>query len=150
MTILALLISGPLYIAAALHILWAFGSTWPCKSEDQLIRTVMGARQRGKHSKDQNSYLFKMFVTLWVAMMIAIAATLPLIKIGWLYAPIKPWVLSILLGGQGAIFLLRGLAGYTSKWQQLTPLEPFRTLDKVFYSPICIALGSASLSLALS
>ena len=150
MTVLAPLISGPLYIAAALHILWAFGSTWPCKSEEQLIRTVMGAPQSGEHSKGQKSHLLKMFVTLCVAIMIAIAATLPLIQIGWVNLAIKPWIVSLLLSAQGAIFLLRGFAGYTPKWQKLTPLEPFRTLDKRFYSPLCIVLGAASLILALS
>jgi len=39
------------------------------------------------------------------------------------------------------VFLARGLLGYTKWWRQLTPEEPFASLDKKFYSPLCLWIG---------
>ena len=49
-------------------------------------------------------------------------------------------VCSLLLVLSG-FFLARGIAGYTDRWRQLTPEQPFARLDRKYYSPLCLVLG---------
>ena len=39
------------------------------------------------------------------------------------------------------VFLVRGALAYTSFWRRLTPQEPFATLDRTRYGPLCLAIG---------
>ena len=41
----------------------------------------------------------------------------------------------------GAMFFLRGTAGYSPRWRGRFTARPFRTLDFYLYSPLCLALG---------
>jgi len=43
----------------------------------------------------------------------------------------------------GAIFFIRGSAGYGARWRARFKEEPFRTRDFYIYSPLCLALGVA-------
>ena len=48
------------------------------------------------------------------------------------------------------VFILRGMVGFTRRWALLTPEQPFRRLDRTWYSPLCLALGLSFASLAWS
>jgi len=61
-----------------------------------------------------------------------------------------------LLGGAFAlallaaiVFLVRGTLGYTDPWAARTPEEPFRSLDRKIYSPLCLAIGLGFLFLVV-
>ena len=47
----------------------------------------------------------------------------------------------------GAIFFIRGTAGYSARWRARFTAEPFRTRDFYLYSPLCLALGVGFIAL---
>jgi hypothetical protein len=55
------------------------------------------------------------------------------------------------LGGfaLAAVFLARGIVGFTDWWTKLTPEPNFRLNDRRVYSPLCIALGLGFLALVV-
>jgi hypothetical protein len=50
----------------------------------------------------------------------------------------------------GAMFFLRGTAGYSPRWRGRFAARPFRTLDFYLYSPLCLALGVGFIKLLTS
>ena len=47
----------------------------------------------------------------------------------------------------GAVFFMRGAAGYGARWRARFKAEPFRTRDFYLYSPLCLALGVGFIAL---
>ena len=47
------------------------------------------------------------------------------------------------------VFLARGVLGYTAGWRARFPTEPFATLDRKNYSPLCLVLGAGFLILVV-
>ena len=48
-----------------------------------------------------------------------------------------------------AVFIGRGILGYTAGWRARFPTEPFATLDRKNYSPLCLWIGAGFLILVL-
>lgn len=119
---------------SALHLAWSLGSTFPCKDRDALVRTVVGRGGGGSAMPPRIS-------SALVAAATFLAALWPLIMQG----RILTFVPSPLVG-LGAIilvivFLGRGVMGLTPWFRRLLPEEPLVTLNRKYYSPLCIALG---------
>ncbi len=126
---IASLVFIPLLAISIVHLMWAFGSTYPVKSEKALAKTVAGFKGIEKMPPRLASFAVSvgtLFTGIW-ALSMADPAPSATLTIGGA-------ILSL-------IFLGRGVFGYTKKWQALTPEEPFRSMDKKIYSPLCIALG---------
>ena len=51
---------------------------------------------------------------------------------------------------RSAVFLGRGLAGYTSAWRRRFSEQPFARLDRLAYSPLCLALGAGFLAILIA
>jgi len=49
-----------------------------------------------------------------------------------------------------AVFLLRGVAGFTPWMARRHSAEPFATYNRRYYSPLCLALGAGFLSIAFN
>ena len=134
MTLLALLISFVLTAIALLHAAWAVGIVWPGKDAESCARTVVGARGITTMPSP---------LACWIvaATLLAVAA-LPLILIGRVGTALPDWLSGI--GGPivACVFLTRGILGYLPVWRRKCPEQPFATLDRRFYSPICLALGA--------
>jgi hypothetical protein len=47
----------------------------------------------------------------------------------------------------GAVFFIRGTAGYSARWRARFTAQPFRTRDFYLYSPLCLALGVGFIAL---
>jgi len=143
MNTLAFILCGTLFIAAAVHLLWALGSTWPCKDETSLARTVVGSRGITKMPPRWASFLVS--VCLFGAGLSALA----LRGIG----PIQIPQMIQLLGGMAlmAVFGLRGVLGVFPTFEKMAPEQPFLRLNRRFYSPLCvlIAIGFALLVVAI-
>ena len=88
-------------------------------------------------------------ITLAVAMLIAGAGLLPLMWTGVLLLPLDRQLLHLALWGLVAVFLVRGLITYTPFAKSVFVEEPFKTLNRRYYSPLCIALGCIFWVLAL-
>lgn len=128
-TFLAMAIAVELAAIAVLHVYWAFGGLWPGTDVDSLVRTVVGV-------KDMRSMPSRP-LTLAVAMALMAAGLPPLAKASLLpaFLPLVLVQACLLLGG--AVFTLRGVAPYLPFG---TPyrVEPFATLDRRFYGPLCL------------
>jgi Protein of unknown function (DUF3995) len=131
--LIALLVFVTLAAIALLHLAWGLGSAFPCRDRKRLAQTVIG--RRGEAGMPPNSS------SLLVAAAIFLAALWPLMMQGRILTSVP-----IVLRGVGAmvltaVFLSRGIVGLTPWFRSLLPEEPFVTLNRKYYSPLCIALG---------
>ena len=148
--IIALMLCFTLSCVAAVHVYWAFGGLWPAQDEAALARTVVGVKDLRKMPGRG--------VTLVVSILIAVAGILPLYVTGLLVPPMTiplpasllKGALPALLGELALIFLARGTLSYVGYFQKREAEEPFLTLDKRYYAPLCLALGSGYAFLALT
>ncbi len=133
---LASLVFIPLLAVSMVHMAWAFGATYPVKDEKMLARTVAGFKDIEKMPPRLASFAVSL---------LALGAGI------WGLALTDPST-SIILTAGGILlalaFLGRGIIGYTRRWRELTPEEPFATLDKKIYSPLCLFLGAGFLTLS--
>jgi Protein of unknown function (DUF3995) len=122
---------GIVLIAIALaHLLWSFGIMWPIRDRKLLAQTVVGTP--GIERMPPFYMSFGVFVLTAIACIIAFAVADPTSG-----GP----ALTVLALLAGLIFLVRGAVGYTAWWAARTPIEPFRSLDRKTYSPLCLILG---------
>ncbi len=130
MNTVAAALSFLLALIAALHAYWAFGGLWPATTERELINTVIGNAAMG--------HMPPVGMALTVAALILAMAVIPLALIGG----IKPvWFVRLAAGGAGLIFFARGVAGYFFSTIAWTPVEPFASLNRLYYSPLCLLIG---------
>ncbi len=134
---IASLIFIPLLAIAMVHVMWAFGSTWPVSDQKTLARTVTG---------------FKSVERMPPRLLSALVAVLALVAGIWALSLSGPERDPMLVGGGvllGLVFLARGIAGFTAWWRCLTPEEPFATFDKKVYSPLSLCIGLGFLFLTI-
>ena len=134
MTLLASTLCLVVLLLAAAHAWWAVGGIWPAASEASLAHGVIGD---GRHRMPPP----------WQCALVAAALA---IVGAW------PWLMVSFRGDQfvfigaiviGAVFFIRGSAGYSPRWRARFTTEPFRTRDFYLYSPLCLALGVGFIAL---
>ncbi|EFO32779.1 conserved hypothetical protein [Roseibium sp. TrichSKD4] len=140
-TTLAFLLFLVLSITAGLHVYWAFGGFWPAVSLEDLPKTVIGAKGI--------TQMPPTWMTLVVAALIFAAAVAPLVWVGIFPLPIPQLLVLTGMMGLTGVFLLRGVVGFTPYFGRLHAEEPFRTLDRLYFSPLCIAIGLVFLAVLL-
>ncbi len=133
MTGLAVCLTGILLGIAFLHLLWAIGFWFPIREEQSLAKAVVGS-----------SGVSKMPGAIPCAL-VAVALTFAAILPQQADFPFRDLLMSLI----AAIFILRGIAAYFPMWRALVPEEPFATLDRRYYGPLCLALGIGYLILVL-
>jgi hypothetical protein len=128
--ILAVVLSIVLALLAIAHAWWAVGGIWPADSEAGLARAVIG---------DGRVRMPPPWQCAAVAAALVAVAAWPWAIVAW------PGSTLVLIGSIviGAIFFLRGSAGYSPRWRGRFSAEPFRTRDFYLYSPLCLAIGVA-------
>ncbi len=137
---ISVLLSLLLAVIAFVHALWATGSNWPRENAEALVKTVVGAPGRTEMPARWQS--------AFVALCLLTASIWPFLLMSPQTFTILPTVLIDL--GTGAlitVFLGRGLVGLTPWFRRLLPTEPFLSLNRTYYSPLCIALGAGFLAL---
>jgi hypothetical protein len=128
----------PLLMVSLAHFLWSLGGTWPIKTELLLAQTVVGT-PNVKRMPPRWASLFVSVSTLGLGI-VALA----------LGDHTSGGILLTLLGVLLAIiFIGRGVLGYTSFWRVRFPTEPFATLDRKNYSPLCFWIGAGFLILVV-
>jgi hypothetical protein len=125
---------------AGLHAYWALGGRWPGRTETELARIVVG--------NVGVTHMPRPRMTAFVTAMLAIAAAWPLLILPLLRAHISGSVATAPTILIGAVFLLRGFLGYTEAMRRRHSAEPFATYNRLYYSPLCLALGGGFLILA--
>jgi hypothetical protein len=136
------LIAAFMFIAllavATAHFLWSLGRTWPIRTEKLLAQTVIGLRDIERMPPRLAS--FAMAVATLAAGILALSL-----------ADHTSGGLSLTLLGLpvAAVFLGRGLVGYTAWWAEKTPEPNFRLNDRRVYSPLCLLLGAGFVALVV-
>lgn len=138
---LAILLWVVLAAIAALHAAWGLGSHWPCASEEILVRTAGGTPDATKMYPPASCFV--------VAALLAGASVWPLFAAGLLHEAWPRWLTLLAGAGIAAVFVARGVAGYVPAWRRLQSAEPFATLDRRFYAPLCLFLGAGFIVLLL-
>ncbi len=138
--IIAWLLFIVLSLVAALHFLWASGSTWPVKDPKDFARTVAGV--------DSDKGIPGVGLTALVALLILAAAVLPLWTTHFIALPLPEWCRPTSMWVLFSVFFLRG----ASTWAlpNLPRAEPFRTLDRLYFAPLCLLLAAGYLGIAVS
>lgn len=139
------MIAGPLLFLilmaiAAIHVAWARGVTWPADDEASLVAMVIGSEGMSRLPPSKLTYIVAgaLAVGAVTALLLGFDVVLPENALGYVGA------------GYTAVFVLRGLLGYLPPWRKRHPVEPFATLDRIFYSPACILIGEGFFSLVSS
>ena len=127
-----------LFAVSMAHFIWALGRTWPIRNEKLLAQTVVGFKDIERMPPRLAS--FAVAVATLAAGIIALALAdhdsggLPLSLLGLPLA---------------AVFLARGVVGYTAWWADKTPEPNFRLNDRRVYSPLCLFLGLGFVALVI-
>ena len=119
---------------AAAHAWWAVGGIWPAASEPDLARAVIG---------DGRVRMPPPWQCAAVALALAVGAARPWLIMAWPDSRLV-FIGSIVVG---AIFFIRGTAGYSPRWRGHFTAESFRIRDFYLYSPLCLALGVGFIAL---
>ena len=139
---MSMLISAFMFIAllavSLAHLLWSFGRTWPIRDEKLLAQTVVGFRDIERMPPRLASFA--------VAVATLAAGILALAMADHDSGGITLTLLGIPLA---AVFLARGVIGYTPWWAGQTPEPNFRLNDSRVYSPLCLFLGAGFVALTI-
>lgn len=126
MTLLLILISIPLALVALVHAFWGLGIWVPIRDEEALVRAAVGAAGVTRMPGPIPCFLVAAGVVL-----VLVALWLP----HGLFRLIVLWPAAL-------VFLGRGGVTYSRFWRKMTPVEPFATYDRLYYGPLCLALGA--------
>jgi hypothetical protein len=132
---IAALFSLMMAALAALHAYWGLGGVWPAANEKALARMVVGTKDIEAMPSAISCLVVAVAlagIALWPFFL---TKSIPVFWPSWLTA-----------AGGAAIFLVflgRGLISYVPALRFLGPEEPFATLDKRLYAPLCLALAAA-------
>lgn len=139
---LASALSFGLLVIAVIHALWGAKVWWPIADETTLARTVVGQTGIEKMPPSLSCFL--------VAGALAVGALAPWAALDFFPLPETVGVFGrYLVAAFAAVFLLRGLAGYSGLFSRHFSEEPFRSLDRRFYSPLCLVFGAGSTAVFL-
>ena len=133
MTVLSAALTAGLLAVAAVHLLWALGVWWPTRDERALVRAVVGVAGAERMPGPIPCAL--------VAAACALAASLPWWPGGW------PRQAALFLASDA--FLLRGVMPWMRPWRRVALQEPFASLDRAVYGPLCILAAAGFLLLFL-
>ncbi|MDW4549379.1 DUF3995 domain-containing protein [Defluviimonas sp. D31] len=133
MMLLVLTLTTILMLLAVLHIAWGIGFWFPLRDETALARAVIGTPGRREMPGA-------------VACSLGASALLGAASFLW-WAPGLPR--DVALAATGTILAGRGIAAWLPAWRRHFPDEPFATLDRRLYGPLCLALGAGFWRLAI-
>ncbi|MEE9319556.1 MAG: DUF3995 domain-containing protein [Granulosicoccus sp.] len=131
MTLIAAVVFAVLSGIALLHAAWAFGVHWPAHDEQSLINRVIGKRGMTE--------MPGIGLTLLVVIGIASGGVCALWGARLVSLPLPEWLSSLSIVVLAIIFGLRGVASYLPG-PLSSSVEPFATLDRHYYAPLCLAL----------
>jgi len=131
-----------LTLVSALHFYWALGGLWPGRDRQSLAETVIGDGAR----RDMPPA----WLTLAVAVLIFAAGLLPVLSLAGLPFGLPDWIAQAGLWALAIVFVGRGAVTYILPAQAAAMTEPFVTLNRRYFSPLCLLLGAGYAILAAS
>jgi hypothetical protein len=133
MSFIALAIFLLLTAIAGIHVAWGTGVRWPRKTEAELVSTVIGHRSDKMPTPNQ-CYL--------AALAICIPGIIALMLAGLINGSVLASTIPLAGAAAALVFAGRGIAGYVPAWRARHPREPFASLDRHYYSPLCLMLAA--------
>lgn len=122
-----------LVLVGALHVAWGTGMVWPGRDAQDLAQKVVGGAQGDRMPSSLACY-----AVAGALVGASVALVLTLVPGG--FQPLVRLTGYVVAG----VFLLRGLLGYAMP--RLTRSgQDFDRLNRVLYSPLCLALGGLTL-----
>ena len=117
---------------ALFHALWGLGLSVPASDRAALARMVIGQTRVPPPGA--------CFVVAFGVAAIAGAAAM---AAGWIAAPGPLFAAARLMCWLAvAVFAARAVAGYSPPFDRVFGLEPFHTLNRLIYSPLCALLAA--------
>lgn len=142
----SLILVSVLVALSALHLLWAFGSSFPCSNEQTLARTVVGRRGITKMPSSLSCAA--------VAVCLFAAAGLAGLLGGHVFPLEMPFLQKAVLAISGLaaalVFLGRGVIGILPAFERSAPELPFLRLNRRVYSPLSFLIGIGFVLLVIS
>ena len=142
MMLLATILGAVLFALALLHAYWGVGGVWPGVDQADLARRVAGFKDSSRSTQSPVACFL-------VAAALCFCAIVALVLGGIIGSPFPFFILGPAALLITLVFLGRGVAGYTSAWRRLTPVQPFAQLDRLFYSPLCLVVGAGFFTLGI-
>lgn len=141
MTLVAAAIGIVSFALGLLHAYWGFGGVWPGTDAKSCALAVVGFKGVSRMPPPTSAFgvTLALFIVAWIALSLGGLALEP-------WAPVPLPVLGLFAA---AVFLGRGIAGYTPAWRRLAPELPFARNDVRYFSPLCLLIGSGLLALSL-
>lgn len=140
MSFVALALTISLALIAGIHGFWALGGVWPGQDKAELARIVVGNPRLSEMPSTKLTVIVTLLLAGIAAWPLLIAPILRAVGPGQLVT-----AASILIA---SVFLLRGFLGYSAAMRRRHSAEPFATYNRLYYSPLCLALGAGFLILA--
>ncbi len=134
MSILILCLVVVLGAIALLHGMWGIGWWVPLWDETKLVRAVVGAKGADRMPGPIPCGL--------------VSAALLVVMISLLSGP--SFAREFVISAAAIVLVARGLLAFVPFWRRMTPAEPFATLDRRFYGPLCLLLGCGLAIVALA
>ena len=135
--IIAAIMFVPLLAIGIATFVWSLGGSWPIRDKAMLPDVVLGIPGTARIPR-----LGAFLTSLAVLAAGVVALALADHSGGGLWLTL----LGLVLGGA---FIARGVMGYTLWWRTLFSAEPFATLDRRNYSPMCLVIGAGFLLLVV-
>jgi len=141
MTTIAVIVFMSLTAIAIFHAAWGCGVRWPAQNERDLVALVIGATGRTRMPPP---------LECWAAAAAIFAAGLVALAVSNVVAVPGPPILVTLAGlVVTAVFALRGIAAYLPPWRRRFSQEPFATMDRSWYGPLCLLFALAFVMLMI-
>ncbi len=142
MAFLAVLLSFVFALVGAVHVLWALRVWWPIRDEARLAQTVVGTPGITRMPAS--------WLTMVVVGAVAVGMAWIAMLAGWVAAPVPVWLVTTGGAVMAAILLVRGTATYVAPLFGASAAPAFTRLDRRFYAPLILALGTGVALLTLS
>jgi hypothetical protein len=139
MTLIAIAMFALLAAIAAIHLLWGFGMRWPAQNERELVALVVG--------RTGQTRMPTIMQCIAAATAIFVAGVWALALADLVALPFSSNVLMVAGLAAAVIFAARGAAAYWPVWRVRFSQEPFATLDRDCYGPLCLLFAAGFMAL---
>lgn len=136
-SIIGIVIFLPLLTVGMAQLLWSVGARWPIADRALLARTVVGTAS-GKMPNKLVTLVFALFLLGAAVCAFAVADHTS-----------GGWWLTLIGTILAALFLVRGVIGFTAAWQDRHPAKPYDRYNRSLYSPMSLAIGTGFLLLVI-
>ncbi|HLW90971.1 MAG TPA: DUF3995 domain-containing protein [Roseiarcus sp.] len=118
---------------AAVHFYWGAGGFWPAADEAGLIDTVLGDWRA--RTMPPRPLTFVVAIAIEAAALVAAFLSL---RVGGAIDALFSMAGAVLC----LVFLARFSLGYLGFWRRRYNRQPFARLDRLVYSPLCLAIAA--------